>query len=220
MSSCSLSLCPSEFRTGTLQIDAEVDLGERRIVLARPADVERVKPALVKSPVDGRWLWGHGQGEIEFHTHYHFPEQRYCYDLYMRGGDRARRTRATRTRARATSPGTSRSGASRTARSGPSSTMSPTISVERPTRRTSRSATPASWSSTRAERTRSTTSRAQGGAVVKVGQMVKAGDVLGRVGNAGYSSEPHLHFGYIGHRPDRPGPQYPDPDRGSQDRRQ
>jgi murein DD-endopeptidase MepM/ murein hydrolase activator NlpD len=32
---------------------------------------------------------------------------------------------------------------------------------------------------------------------VKVGQTVKAGDVLGRVGNAGFSSEPHLHVGYL-----------------------
>lgn len=32
---------------------------------------------------------------------------------------------------------------------------------------------------------------------VTVGQTVEAGDELGRVGNSGGSSEPHLHFGYI-----------------------
>ena len=34
----------------------------------------------------------------------------------------------------------------------------------------------------------------QGSAAVKAGQRVRAGQVLGRVGNAGASSEPHLHF--------------------------
>ena len=34
----------------------------------------------------------------------------------------------------------------------------------------------------------------QGSAKVLAGQEVKAGDLLGRVGNAGFSSEPHLHF--------------------------
>ena len=43
----------------------------------------------------------------------------------------------------------------------------------------------------------------QGSAAVKVGQQVKAGDLLGRVGNAGFSSEPHLHV--AGYTLDRTG---------------
>ena len=47
---------PGGFRKGTLQIDAEIDLGGRRIPLARPADLERVGARAVKPPVEGRWL--------------------------------------------------------------------------------------------------------------------------------------------------------------------
>jgi murein DD-endopeptidase MepM/ murein hydrolase activator NlpD len=43
-------------------------------------------------------------------------------------------------------------------------------------------------------------------ASVKVGDHVKAGQVLAHLGNAGSSSEPHLHFGYLvyDHREPRP----------------
>ncbi|HEY2154258.1 MAG TPA: hypothetical protein VGH33_01415, partial [Isosphaeraceae bacterium] len=79
-------ILPKEFRKGTLQIDAEVDLGGRRVPVTRPADVERVEARAIRSPVEGRWSWGNGPGELRFHTHYHFPEQRNAYDLGIRGG--------------------------------------------------------------------------------------------------------------------------------------
>ena len=36
----------------------------------------------------------------------------------------------------------------------------------------------------------------KGSAKVKVGDVVRAGDVLAEVGNAGFSTEPHLHLAY------------------------
>jgi hypothetical protein len=187
---------PSEFRTGKLQIDAEIDLAGTRIVLARPADLERAQARLVKSPVDGRWVWGHGQGESDFHTHYHFPEQRYCYDLYMRGGE-----------GQQTYSGDPNKSESYFAWDKPFRCIEDgkvrAVIDDVPDnfgRKANPANTPIRNSSIVVEHSGGAYSiynhPRQGSAIVKVGQMVKAGDVLGRVGNAGFSSEPHLHFGF------------------------
>jgi len=187
---------PKEFRKGTLQIDAEVDLGERRIPLARPANVERVEAHAVKSPVEGRWLWKNGQGELDFHTHYHYPEQRYCYDLFMLGDHR-----------RATYSGDPNKNESHFAWDKPfrcieDGKVTAVIDdvpdnfgqkvnpANTPTRNSSIVVKHAGGSFSIYNHPR------RGSAAVKVGQTVKAGDVLGRVGNAGFSSAPHLHVGY------------------------
>jgi hypothetical protein len=188
---------PKEFRKGTLEIDAEVDLGGRRAPLTRTAEVERVEAHAIRSPVEGRWAWGNGPGELAFHTHYHFPEQRYCYDLGVRGGPRHE----------------SSSG-------DPNRNESyfcwnrPIHCVEDGTVAIVVDTTPDNFGHTANPASKSLPSGCiwvehadhhfsmyyhvkNGSATVKVGQRVKAGDVLARVGNAGASSEPHLHFGYI-----------------------
>jgi hypothetical protein len=191
-------ILPKEFRKGTLQIDAEVDLGGRRVPLTRPADVERVEARAIRSPVEGRWDWGNGPGQLEFHTHYHYPEQRYCYDLEVLGGGR-----------RGTSSGDPNKNESFFCWDRPIHCIEDgrvTIVVDDVPDNFGHRANPANKPARNScvvvehagNHFSIYTHVRKGGATVKVGQAVKAGDVLGRVGNAGSSSEPHLHFGYLG----------------------
>lgn len=190
---------PKEFRKGTLQIDAELDLGGRRTPIARTAEVERIEPQPIRSPVGGRWSWGNGPGELEFHTHYHYPEQRYAYDLQVLGGAGGRRGTYSGDRDRNESyfcwdkP-------IYCVEDGKVVTV-----VDDVPDNSGRKANPANeparnacvWVEHAGNRFSSYYHLRKGSATVKVGQRVKAGDILGRVGNAGISSEPHLHFGYL-----------------------
>ena len=208
---------PKEFRKGTLQIDAEVDLGERRIPLARPANVERVEAHAVKSPVEGRWLWKNGPGELDFHTHYHYPssgiatisscsattghdvlgdpnknESHFAWDKPFRCIEDGKVTAVID--------------------DVPDNFGKKVNPANTPTRNSSIVVKHPGGSFSIYNHPR------RGSAAVKVGQTVKAGDVLGRVGNAGFSSAAparRLHD----HRPDRSVPQYPRADRGPQDSR-
>jgi hypothetical protein len=191
-------IVPKEFRKGTLQIDAEVDLGGRRVPVTRPADVERVEARAIRSPVEGRWDWSNGPGELKFHTHYHYPEQRYAYDLLVFGG--VRRTK---------SSGDPNKNESYFCWDRPIHCVEDgrvTIVVDDVPDNFGRKANPANSPQRNScvvvehagNHVSIYTHVRKGGATVKVGQAVKAGDVLGRVGNAGSSSEPHLHFDYLG----------------------
>lgn len=155
------------------------------------------RPA-IRSPVEGRWSWGNGPGQLEFHTHYHFPEQRYCYDLGIRGGAR-----------RETSSGDPNRNESYFSWDKPIHCVEDgrvTVVVDDVPDNFGHRANPANNPSRNAcvvvEHAGNHFSIyvhvRKGSATVKVGQTVKAGDVVGRVGNAGSSSEPHLHFGYLG----------------------
>jgi hypothetical protein len=188
---------PAGFQKGTLELKARIKLRDEALSLTRQAEVTTAAPRLIRSPLDGAWLWSNSQGSLAFHSHYHYPEQRYCYDLLKLDPE----TR-------------------RTWRGDPNSNESffawnqPIYAVEdgkvltviqdvpdnlgqqenpanKPRRNSSILLGHAGGGFSLYNHAR------QGSATVKVGQKVKAGEVIGRVGNAGFSSEPHLHFGYM-----------------------
>ncbi len=187
---------PPDFRAGKLALKGEVDLGAGPVAITRSAKVTRAAPRVVRAPVQGAWIWANGQGSLNLHTHYRFPEQRYCYDIVMPGPDRK------------TSHGDPRSNASFHAwdrpilavEDGKASIVINDVpdnfgTTENPANNPRRNA---SIVLEHAGGGYSVYNHVQKGtARVKVGQRVKAGDVIGRVGNAGFSSEPHLHFGYM-----------------------
>jgi hypothetical protein len=167
--------------------------------LVREVAVARREPREIVSPVRGRWIWGNGPGETRLHTHFRAPEQRYAYDLLAVGPPGS---------GRGTSRGDRHDNRSFYAWDQPFYCVEDGKVIEvvddvpdnlgvaknpaNPTQRNARIVVE------HAGRRVSVYAHVrQGGAAVKVGARVKAGDVLGRVGNAGHSSEPHLHFGYL-----------------------
>ncbi len=188
---------PGSFGAGTLTVQAGVTLGvagdraaSREVaVVSRPA-------VTLASPVQGQWNWGNGPGELVLHTHLRYPEQRYAYDLVMRRAVGAAR------QSYSGDPGTNASYFcyGQPVRSASAGTVIEVVddvpdnlgNRENPAntpRRNSRIVV------------RHADGRValyvhvrQGSARVVVGQSVVAGQTLAEVGNAGFSSEPHLHF--------------------------
>jgi len=72
---------PAPFVQGTLNIDAEYAMGRERHTLNRSATVRFTPATVLRAPTRGLWNWGNGPGELAFHTHYHWPEQRFAYDM-------------------------------------------------------------------------------------------------------------------------------------------
>jgi hypothetical protein len=191
---------PRTFRKGTLRLEANIEAGGEDLRVAREAAVSRVPSVAVRSPVRGKWTWRNGPGELAFHTHYHYPEQRYCYDLLI---DRAANGR------RSTFRGDPRKNESYYAWNQPilcAEDGKVLTVVDDVPDNLGNAANPANSPPRNGgivvEHSGNHFSAyyhvRQGSAVVKVGQTVKAGDLLARVGNSGMSSEPHLHFGYMG----------------------
>ena len=188
---------PHGFQSGTLTFDGGIELGKKPSQLKRVAEILSARPKRIQSPVEGQWYWQNGPGQLEFHTHYHAPEQRYCYDIVMAGG-----------KGKDTHEGPPDRNESYFAWNKPVFCVEAGKVVEvadnvddnlgnRPYRGNS----PTGNSSIVVEHPGHSVSIyahvRKGSATVKVGQAVRAGDLIGRVGNAGFSSEPHLHFGYM-----------------------
>jgi hypothetical protein len=195
---------PKGFKRGTLRIEADLDLDGRRRPLAHDVEVTRPPAFDARPPVGGTWSWSNGPGEMDFHPHYHLPEQRYAYDLVMRKDVDGKR------QSFRGAPGRNESyfawdrpiycaeagtvievvddvpdNLGNAVNPANSPRRNSRIVVEHPNRRFS-----------------VYVHLRQGSATVKAGQQVKAGDRLGRVGNAGFSSEPHLHFATLALEPD------------------
>jgi hypothetical protein len=187
---------PAGVRSGRLLIATEATIAGRRRSGVREAPFELAKPVLVQPPVKGLWTYSNGPGELTFHTHNHHPEQRYAYDFGMRKDIDGRRPtfegnpdknesyfdwhqpihavadgtvievvdNVPDNFGRAENPANRARANSRIVVEHPGKKYSLYVHVGR------------------------------GTAAVKIGEKVKARQLLGRVGNAGQSSEPHLHF--------------------------
>ena len=181
-----------------LTIDAEATIDGRRRPVTREAQVAMAEPVLVQPPIKGLWAYSNGPGVLDYHTHLHYPDQRYAYDLVIRKEVAGKR---------ATFQGDGETNESYFAWHQPVRAVGDGTVIEvvdNVPDNFGRKANPANKagrnSSIVIEHSGKRSSMyghiSQGTAVVKVGQKVKAGQSLARVGNAGQSSEPHLHFQY------------------------
>jgi hypothetical protein len=187
---------PAGVRSGRLLISTEATIAGRRRSGVREAPFELAKPVLVQSPVKGLWTYSNGPGELTFHIHNHHPEQRYAYDLGMRkdlGGGRS------------TFEGDPEQNESFFDWHQPFHAVADGTVIEvvdNVPDNFGRTANPANRAGTNSrivvehpgKRYSIYLHVSRGTAAVKIGEKVKAGQLLGRVGNAGQSSEPHLHF--------------------------
>jgi hypothetical protein len=183
---------PAGFSGGELTLDASVKIGGTTTQLTRTTPVEVVGEVELAPPLQGRWLWGNGQGEDTFHSHFQYPEQRYAYDLVkLEGG--------------ATFAGDAGKNESYFAWGKPVLAAAAGVVaavVDDVPDNNGDAANPANNPTRNAfvlidhgdGRFTYYAHVRQGSALVKVGQQVAAGDPLAAVGNAGFSSEPHLHF--------------------------
>lgn len=159
----------------------------RRRFLARLALPERLR-----APVRGTWWYGNGPGEIQLHTHARYAEQRYAYDLVMNKGG-------------ATFEGDPLQNDSFHAWGQPiyAAAAGKVVMVDddvpddpgygdnpdnEPRRNSMVVIAHADGLRTVYAHVR------QGSAQVAVGDDVTRGQVIAAVGNAGFTSEPHLHF--------------------------
>ncbi len=191
---------PNDFRKGTLRIEAEVEVDGKKIPLVREVPAERIEGYTVGSPVDGGvWGWGGGPGCPGFSNHLHDIASRYSEDI---GAFKTI------------------NGEKVTFSGDPNKNESffgwdkPVHCVEDGRVIIVVDTAPDNFGWKKNEANVGVKNNCifvehaggrrscyyhvrQGSATVKVGQSVKAGQIIARLGNAGSSSEPHLHFGYV-----------------------
>lgn len=71
------------FDKGLLRIESSVTLDGRPAKFTASWPVTRVKPARVRGPVLGSWQLSNGPGQTDLHDHYASPQYRYAYDLVV-----------------------------------------------------------------------------------------------------------------------------------------
>lgn len=183
---------PGGFTAGKITLEANGETAGAPLALSRTSSVTYRPGVLLHAPVLGAWEWGNGQGEDIYHAHLKYPEQRYAYDLLVRQGGKTSSGPATQNESYfafgkpvfaaadgevllvvddvADNLGSKASPANKPPRNS-------VIVLGHPEGRFTLYAHVQKDS-----------------ALVKTGQMVKTGDQIAKVGNAGISTEPHLHF--------------------------
>jgi hypothetical protein len=184
---------PASFTGGTLRLEVESRVDDHCLYLARDFTVAAASPISIRAPISSRWKWGNGPGETSLSAH-SWPEHRYAYDLVvLKDGS--------------THSGDASTNANFYCWARPILAAADGTVVEVVDTVPDNYGTTFNTANTNKENSRvvvqhTTTDFSvyahprQGSAVVTVGQKVKAGDTLAHVGNAGQSSEPHLHFTY------------------------
>lgn len=72
-----------KFQKGLLRIESSVTLDGTPASFVRTWPVTRVKPEAVRGPVLGTWQLSNGPGQTDLHAGYTRPQHRYAYDLVV-----------------------------------------------------------------------------------------------------------------------------------------
>ncbi len=185
---------PASFSAGTVTLEADYTYQGACLSAVRSEAVGAAPTVAVASPVDaagqGRtWKWGNGPGVTFFDAHKMFLQHRYAYDLViLKNGQ--------------THSGNANDNASYYAWNLPFRSMAKgkvVAVVDTFPENSGNVSNPASSNNYIVVQHDDNVTYSfyvhlrPGSAAVTVGQQVDVGTILGRVGNAGASSEPHLH---------------------------
>lgn len=185
-------LVPTAGGATSVHLEAEVTIDGAASTLTRDVPITELAPVAVASPLKGTWRWRNGPCETVLHTHHQYPEQSFAYDILVEKNG-------------ASYAGDPNLNASYFAFGQPFFAALPgKVVLVDDTHDDNDGASPTPKNPDgdnneivveRDDGVRCVyTHLSKGSAKVKVGDAVSAGDELGKVGNAGQSSEPHLHF--------------------------